>query len=386
MKKVLYMHAGSGNHGCEAIVRTIANLLNGPNDLVLWSWDKPEDYKYGVAALVEKVVASEELSRFSLPYFEAQIKRRLLKNDSANKEVFLKHLFKGNIAISIGGDNYCYEWSAQQAIELDQEIRKYCSHTVLWGCSIEEDALTQEMRDDLSKYDLITARESITYECLKKFNPNTVLVADPAFLLEKRELPLPDGFQKDNTVGINISPLIMKYSEGDSIVLNNYETLIRYIINETNMNVCFIPHVVWDHNNDLVPINALYEIFKNTGRVCKIDDGNCMELKGYIARCRFFVGARTHATIAAYSSCIPTLVIGYSVKSKGIARDLFGTEKQYVLPVQELITPWDLTNHFTWLMKNENAIRTSLETVIPEYEKKARCSIDAFYKMSSENK
>ena len=49
-----------------------------------------------------------------------------------------------------------------------------------------------------------------------------------------------------------------------------------------------------------------------------------------------FIGARTHSTIAAYSSGVPTLVVGYSVKAKGIAKDLFGTEENYVLPVQAL--------------------------------------------------
>ena len=49
-----------------------------------------------------------------------------------------------------------------------------------------------------------------------------------------------------------------------------------------------------------------------------------------------FIGARTHATIAAYSSCVPTLVVGYSIKARGIAKDLFGTDEGYVLPVQAL--------------------------------------------------
>ena len=40
----------------------------------------------------------------------------------------------------------------------------------------------------------------------------------------------------------------------------------------------------------------------------------------------------------AYSSCVPTLVVGYSVKARGIARDIFGTEDRYVLPVQSLQT------------------------------------------------
>jgi polysaccharide pyruvyl transferase WcaK-like protein len=51
------------------------------------------------------------------------------------------------------------------------------------------------------------------------------------------------------------------------------------------------------------------------------------------------VGARTHSTIAAYSSGVKTLVIGYSVKSRGIAKDLFGDYEGYVLPVQELSSP-----------------------------------------------
>ncbi len=54
---------------------------------------------------------------------------------------------------------------------------------------------------------------------------------------------------------------------------------------------------------------------------------NAKELKGYISRCRAFVGARTHSTIAAYSTGVPTLAIGYSVKARGIAKDLFGTEE-----------------------------------------------------------
>ena len=75
-----------------------------------------------------------------------------------------------------------------------------------------------------------------------------------------------------------------------------------------------------------------------------------MELKGYIARCRFFIGARTHSTIAAYSSGVPTLVLGYSVKSKGIAKDLFGTYENYVLTVQQLKEYSELGRAFKSIM------------------------------------
>lgn len=65
-----------------------------------------------------------------------------------------------------------------------------------------------------------------------------------------------------------------------------------------------------------------------------------------------FIGARTHATIAAYSSCVPTLVVGYSIKARGIAKDLFGTDEGYVLPVQALAKKEDLVNAFDWLYQN----------------------------------
>lgn len=377
MKYVLYMHSGSGNHGCEAIVRTTANMLGGPENVMLWTLAKQEDESCGAAAHMERLLVSEELKRFSPGYFEALFKRRLLKQPDANMKVFLKETFKGNVAISVGGDNYCYPWSARQNAELNQEIRKHCAATVLWGCSIDAESITPEIRADLADYDLITVREPLTYELLKSINPNTVKVADPAFTLEREDLPLPEGFAESNTVGVNVSPLIMKYGTEGSLILDNYENMIRFILEETDMQVCLIPHVVWEYNDDRKPCRMLFEKFRETGRVCMVDGCNAVQLKGYIARCRFFVGARTHATIAAYSTCVPTLVAGYSVKSRGIARDLFGTEEHYVLPVQDLKTGDDLTGAFRWLREHEDPIRTRLTQIMPEYVERAKRGADA---------
>lgn len=371
MKKVLYMHTGSGNHGCEAIVRSTSKMLNGPEDLILWSLAKQEETQYGIDGCFEGIVESEQLEKFSLAYFEALFRRKVLKQPKANLYVFLKKMFRGNVALSIGGDNYCYEWSANQASELNRLIRRFCKKSVLWGCSIDPEAINKKMIQDLKEYDLITARESITYELLRGINPNTKKVADPAFLLDKIELPLPDNFKDGNTVGINISPLIMDYGSEKNLILENYKGLIDYIIHNTDMNICLIPHVVWDYNNDCDPIDYLYDIFKNTKRVCMVGDHNCMELKGFISKCRFFIGARTHATIAAYSTNVPTLVVGYSVKSRGIARDLFGTEEKYVLSVQDLTEKNQLKDHFVWLLKTEQEQKAILSKRIPSYKEEA---------------
>ena len=83
------------------------------------------------------------------------------------------------------------------------------------------------------------------------------------------------------------------------------------------------------------------------------------------------VAARTHASIAAYSSLVPTLVLGYSIKSKGIATDLFGDYKHYVLPVQELKSADEVFDEFKWLQQNQEIIHNRLKEVIPEYQKRA---------------
>lgn len=247
--------------------------------------------------------------------------------------------------------------------------KKRGAKTVLWGCSIDSNMFNENVINDLKRYDLITVRESLTKDGLNKYGikNNVKLYSDPAFQLDKIDLPLPNNFIEKNTVGINVSPLIIDCEENKGVTFNNFTKLLDYIIENTDMNIALIPHVVKEDSDDRTVLGRLYEIYKETNRVCLIEDCNCMELKGYISRCRFFVGARTHATIAAYSTCVPTLVVGYSIKAKGIAKDIFGTFENYVLPVQSLHEEDDLVTNFKWLVLNEHNIINHLKKVMPKY-------------------
>lgn len=64
---------------------------------------------------------------------------------------------------------------------------------------------------------------------------------------------------------------------------------------------------------------------------------------------------------------VPALVAGYSVKARGIARDLFGTEEGHVVPVQSLDGPDELRNAFVRMMGkgkgNQEDIRESASRV-----------------------
>lgn len=368
-KIVLYYHAGAANHGCEAIVRSTKKILK--QDMVLYSVCPDEDFRYGLNKLVEvRKDENRKLKKGSLDYLQASIGHHIRHDDfryiSLSHKEFFDTAEKGDIFISIGGDNYCYQGRDILGY-YNERLHQKGAKTVLWGCSFEPNDMTDVIAKDLARYNLIVAREHISYEVLKKVNPNTVLLPDPAFQLDQVELPLPAGFKEGHTIGINVSPLAADCGSG-SMVMDNYRELVYWLIANTQEQILLIPHVVKPGNDDRTMLRVLYDEFRDSQRVILLDDHNCMELKGYISRCRFFIGARTHATIAAYSTCIPTLAIGYSVKAKGIAKELFGTDEHYVLPVQQFKTKGDLKEAFCWLMRHEQEVRRCLEETIPEYQ------------------
>ncbi len=393
------MHAGSGNHGCEAIVNSLCHMLK-EKPLVITNSEK-EDRKYSLCppsgeALCE-LAEERQFSNHKTAHVLYYIWRKITKDAESfiryrYQAVFDKPLKKKGgrwiypLAISIGGDNYCYDTMINDLMLANKAFHDRGAKTVLLGCSIEPSLLeckegkgdaggrlTERLIEDINRYDLIIARESITYEALRKVVPDEKLrlIPDPAFTLRSKELPLPDGFAEGNTIGINISPMIQESEPEAGITMSNYKALLEYIMRETDMQIALIPHVVWDRNDDRKPLEELYRSFGDTGRVVMIEDASCEELKGYIARCRMFIGARTHATIAAYSSMVPTLVVGYSVKAKGIARDLFGSYENYVIPVQCLRTKEDLIGAFEWLRDYEQEIRKDLHNRMPAYMEKA---------------
>ena len=366
----MYLHGGSENHGCEAIIRSTIKML-GKRTRV-YSNNIEQDTKYGLDQICElKADIPQSILRGSKEWLFSSLQTKMTgKINLAIKyryKKFYDQISKGDIFLSVGGDNYCYAGTDVLAAR-NYNLRKKQCHTVLWGCSVEPDLLNDcVIREDIAGFDLITARESISYEALKKINKNTYLVSDPAFALDRIDLPLPAGWVNGNMIGINASPLIISSSSNGRLILEAYERLILQIFKSTDCAIALIPHVVWKQNDDREILKLLYDKFKDTGRILFLNDHNCMELKGFIARCRMFIGARTHATIAAYSNSVPTLVLGYSVKSRGIARDMFGTEEHYVIPVQNISDANALANGFIWLLENEKSVRDHLQRVIPQY-------------------
>lgn len=364
MRFVLYNHVGSGNHGCEALVRSISHML-GEKDTLLLSDAPEEEAKYGIADLIE-VRPSMSKTRpaaqdFFFSYLQLKIRHDYFYMDVLPYKPALKGLRSEDVLVSIGGDIFCYENYRKYNL-LHQYALKQVKHSILIGCSIEPDSLTDHaLLKDLKSFEFISARESITYNALKNAGlKNVSYCPDTAFSLLAEETALPDHFIPQNTVGINISPLVLNKSADAELILENLRLVVRDVLSSSSASVAFIPHVVWENNDDRIPLRKLYQEFQSTGRVCMIEDQDARKLKWIISQCSYFIGARTHATIAAYSTGVPTLALGYSVKSRGIARDLFGAEEHYVLPYQDITSSDMLLKNFHWLIRHTEETKKTL--------------------------
>lgn len=364
MRFVLYNHVGSGNHGCEALVRSISHML-GEKDTLLLSDAPEEEAKYGIADSIE-VRPSMSKTRpavqdFFFSYLQLKIRHDYFYMDVLPYKPALKGLRSEDVLVSIGGDIFCYENYRKYNL-LHQYALKQVKHSILIGCSIEPDSLTDHaLLKDLETFEFISARELITYNALKNAGlKNVSYCPDTAFSLPAAETALPDHFIPQNTVGINISPLFLNKSADAELILENLRLVVRDVLSSSSASVAFVPHVVWENNDDRIPLQKLYQEFQSTGRVCLIEDQDARKLKWIISQCSYFIGARTHATIAAYSTGVPTLALGYSVKSRGIARDLFGAEEHYILPYQDITSSDMLLKNFHWLIRHTEETKKTL--------------------------
>jgi polysaccharide pyruvyl transferase WcaK-like protein len=190
---------------------------------------------------------------------------------------------------------------------------------------------------------------------------------DIAFLLEPEPFELPDNFQ--NMVAINLSPLVIRREASPGVVIKAFRNLVQYILNKTDLGVAFVPHVVLSMDNDVDAIQSVLDGFLDNPRIyCAPNNLNAGHYKYIISRCRFGIFARTHASIAAYSSCVPAIAIGYSIKAQGLAADL-GFSK-YLCPVAS-ISPDSLIDCFRRLMEDEASLRSLLTSKLPLYQKQA---------------
>ena len=385
MKKVLLYGIGSfKNRGVEAIANSALNQL-------------PKDAKIDIACYdidYNKNMYSDKVNKYlnhRITYDELPLETRLIINDYAKDNNFfeiesiyqkevIKNLSQYDICISAGGDNYCYD-ANDWLFTMDRSVKAKGKKLVLFGASLYEKIENEDLIRDLDLFDVLALRETLSYNALKKYisEDKLLLIPDSAFSLATEEVEMDKWYKNRKVIGLNMSPTVIGKDKSNQR-LNDMIKFVEYIIKKTKYSVSLIPHVTIEESNDYETLKKIYEKFKDNDRVfLERTDYNCNQIKYVISKCKLMIAARTHASIAAYSSCVPTLVLGYSVKSKGIATDLFGTSENYVIPFDKL-NIYNLIKNFEWLNSNQKSIKKRLEEIIPKMKKE---SLKAFDKIMS---
>lgn len=382
-----------GNRGCEAIVRSTVGLLRAQfgeirvlvpslhveRDRAHWPDAAEAGVSFVRAYLPRHAHYWVNLQRLPLPF----LKR--MGWPFPMPDWLKKQIASVDAVLAVGGDNYSLDYRIPSpVIGLDELAMDLGKPVILWGASVgpfeKEPDFVGSVARHLSRMEFLAVRESVSYGYLTQtlgLN-NVVQMADPAFTLGKEAIDLA-GFWPtggNGVLGVNVSALIERYKRREQDLRAEVADFIRHAVREHGLGVLLVPHVnplKGQHaGGDATYMSDLLERLRDLGDSVTMMPHklNAEQIKYVISQLRFFMGARTHATIAALSSGVPTVSIAYSVKARGINRDLFGNEEA-VLQTPDL-SAQSLRERLEWLLREEQELKATLAARIPQLQDKAR--------------
>ena len=389
-----------GNRGCEALIRSSIKTIrqyipeavflvpakNAKQDAVQW----PEAKNHGVT-----FISAEPIPGTIRWWGRARRLWRRLEGMPPKfkvSDLTLNSIAHSDALVMTGGDiisldyglESLYYWA--RICEVAMDIGK---PTILWAASVgpfsKIPSAEARMKSFLNRFSLITVRETASLKYLQDLGiKNVELVIDSAFSLDFEQAPvntvslIQSGIQ---TLGFNVSPLIRNFREADDakdILDNEVADFLIDVLKDLGFKILLIPHVDpldgSADNSDSAYMRKILEKVRQAGFGADQIDTlprtlNAAQLKDVIRQCTYFMGARTHATVAALSQGVPTTSIAYSVKAKGINQDLFG-HTRYVLDTPS-VNSATLMQHLHLLINEAPEIRHYLNEHIPEWKQKS---------------
>lgn len=405
MKKFyLAGHNNFGNRGCEALVRSTVQMLSekfGPSEFLVPSYDAAADGRQWPGHEAQGI-------RFvDVPVYPFNIKLwgRAVRTSDAFKSLwkpgfdvpaaYRKMVLDCDATIMIGGDVITLDYGLGPLLwhrAFAENFFKDRQPTVLWAASVgpfaKEPVIERDMATFLNRLDLVSIRESITLKYLQGIGVtgNLQAVCDPAFVMKPEPVDAAKiGFDLEpGFLGVNVSPLIAKFraaGEDPAILQREVADFIRDAQRKYGLNVLLIPHVgplnlgIESDNDDHRYMSAVLALAQGVPNVKLLPKTlNAAELKFVLGQARYFIGARTHATIGAISRGTPTVSIAYSTKARGLNKDLFGHE-DYVLSTPD-VSARTLMDKLDLMVSREDAIRAQLREVLPPTVERSRRSAE----------
>ena len=396
MSVTKFIFIGNGqyqNRGCEAITLGTIEILRkafGSNaTFVDMHYDEPHASPPSWASGVENYEHEPQLrpKRFCRSWWirnglRVFPKLRLRYMKYENTRTMRPHIGPTAAILALGGDNYSLDYGIPYAFICHGQFAK--EHGVpffIWGGSVgpfdKNPQFAQVMLEHL-RHEVtgVFTREKRSCDYLKEHQvENAWMMSDPAFVMEPEPVSSDQlGFEfPENAIGVNLSPIMRRFChQGDMEAWRkNARDIILAIRKHFDNPIVLIPHVtIGDLNNDHLFMESCLEGIKRDDRIYSIDGRfNARQTKWLISRLSCLAAARTHATIAAFSTCTPTISLAYSVKAFGLNEMLFGHSDYLVSP--EKLCADNVVTVTEKVLEHSAEIKGQLENVMPTTRKNA---------------
>lgn len=342
MKTIILANApiNNGNRGCVALSITAMSII----DKIFR--EACEDYKLYLtdSGVIEKGVCQYKADGLQ-PLIFTQCRhfpwgaKSLIKNVVKNKNLGLKPFREADFILDIGqGDSFA-DIYGKPRFELIDDIHRaarllnkpYCLLPQTIG-PFKNETIRNKAVKSIEKAALVMTRDRQSIDYVHEIAPtqkNVREYIDVAFFMPYKKMEFSADYVH---VGLNISALLWHggYTENNQFGLKaDYQSVVRslmdFFLSLPNVMLHLIAHVVSSERHIENDYAVNYDLWMESGRNPKLVLAplalSPIDVKGYIAGMDFFMGARMHATIGAFSAGVPVVPMAYSRKFNGLFVD-----------------------------------------------------------------
>ena len=342
MKTIILANApiNNGNRGCVALSITAMSII----DKIFH--EAGEDYRlYLTDSAVNEKNFFEYKAEGLLPlrfipcrHFPLSLKA-LVKSVAKNKNFGLKPFREADFILDIGqGDSFA-DIYGKPRFELIDDIHRaarllnkpYCLLPQTIG-PFKDDKIRKQAVKSIEKATLVMARDKQSLDFVREIAPTQKNVSeyiDVAFFMPYKKMEFSADYVH---VGLNISALLWHggYTGNNQFGLkSDYQHIVRsligFFLSLPNVMLHLIALVVSSERHIENDYAVNYDLWMEYGRNPRLVLAplalSPVDVKGYIAGMSFFMGARMHATIGAFSAGVPVVPMAYSRKFNGLFVD-----------------------------------------------------------------
>lgn len=332
----------NGNRGCVALSITAMSII----DEILSEANVDYDIYLPDSLWQDCITKKYLVDDFSITYTPCRYYKALNRKDNIKLKInhllgrynYKKVFQTADFILDIGqGDSFADIYGIERFKMIDRihvianELHKpYCMLPQTIG-PFSNKEIKDKADKSIANAALCMARDKQSYEYVNKNVPSQTTIKeyiDVAFFMPYSKMEFDRNYIH---IGLNISALLWNggYTRNNQFGLrDDYKYVVRsiidYFLSLPSTKVHLVPHVVERERsieNDYEVSYDLWREYNNSNLMIAPFALGPIEIKSYISGLDFFMGARMHATIGAFSSGVPVVPMAYSRKFNGLFED-----------------------------------------------------------------